>query len=268
MLNEITVLFVGDIVGAAGRKILSEKIAYLLEFTKAEFVIANAENAAGGLGVTPQIADELFSMGIDVLTSGNHIWDKKEIVSYIEKTDLLLRPDNYPPGVPGHGVCVVSKNVSCFDGVVKIGVINVMGRVFMNTVDCPFRVLKEDVEYLKPFTNVIIVDFHAEATSEKIAMGWYMDGEVSAVIGTHTHVQTADERILPKGTAYITDVGMTGAVDSVIGIKKDLALQRFLTQMPVKYQMAKQSPAVNAVSISVNISTGKAQKIQRIKLLK
>ncbi|MCK5139607.1 MAG: TIGR00282 family metallophosphoesterase, partial [Thermodesulfovibrionia bacterium] len=210
------VLFVGDIVGEPGRKALRQGLPKLVEKLKIDFIIANAENAAGGFGITKPIGEELFAYGIDVLTSGNHIWDKKEAITYIPQEHRLLRPANYPERVPGKGSIVTSTDTG-----EKIAVLNISGRVFMRQIDCPFSVSEREIQKLKEQTGIIVVDFHGEATSEKLAFGWFLDGKVSAVIGTHTHVQTADETILPKGTAYITDVGMTGPVNSVIGIKKE-----------------------------------------------
>lgn len=255
------ILFIGDIVGKPGRKALKEGLSRIAEKVKADFVIANVENAAGGFGITQEVGEEIFSLGVDVLTSGNHIWDKKEAVTYITRESRLLRPANYPEGVPGHGSLVVKSQ----DGD-KVAVLNISGRVFMSPMDCPFRVAKGEVEKLKKETNIIIVDFHAEATSEKIAFGKFLDGEVSAVIGTHTHVQTADETILPQGTAYITDAGMTGPLDSVIGIKKEQIIEKFLTQIPVRFETAKGPTILAAVIIDINSKTGRAAGIQRIQL--
>jgi metallophosphoesterase (TIGR00282 family) len=206
----------------------------IIEERRIEFVIANCENSAAGFGVTAEIVEELYRAHINVLTSGNHIWDKREVMDFVDDCEMLLRPANYPEGVPGRGSVVVPAP----DGT-PIGVLNLAGRVFMNPLDCPFRTADRELEALSRKTKVIIVDMHAEATSEKIAMGWYLDGRVSAVLGTHTHVQTADDRILPKGTAYLTDVGMTGPFDSVIGIQKDSIMQRFLLQIPNKFDIAK-----------------------------
>lgn len=255
------VLFIGDIVGKAGRKALKEGIHKLLERLKIDFVIANAENAAGGFGITRAVGEEIFSLGVDVLTSGNHIWDKKEAVAYITRENMLLRPANYPEDVPGYGSIVVNTPAG-----EKIAVLNISGRVFMNQVDCPFRVSKREIPKLREQANVIIVDFHAEATSEKSAFGWFLDGEVSAVIGTHTHVQTADETILPKGTAFITDVGMTGPVNSVIGIKKEQIIEKFLTYIPIRFEIAKGVVMLSAVVIDIDSKSGHANSIQRIQL--
>ncbi|MBI3353707.1 MAG: TIGR00282 family metallophosphoesterase [Nitrospirae bacterium] len=254
------VLFIGDIVGEAGRRFLLEQLAGLSDEYRADLIIANCENAAGGFGITPKIAEEMLEKGIHVLTSGNHIWDKKEIMDYLSREPRLLRPANYPDGVPGFGWVVIGS------GVDKVGILNLSGRVFMNTLECPFRTAKKLISEIKKETKTIILDFHAEATSEKIAMGWHLDGEVAAVIGTHTHVQTADEEILPAGTAYITDVGMTGPSNSVIGIKKESAIEKFLTQMPKRFDMAKGPAVLSAVFLDIDTSTGRAKAIERISI--
>jgi metallophosphoesterase (TIGR00282 family) len=224
-----------------------------------DFVIANVENAAGGFGITRQIGDGLASNGIDVMTSGNHIWDKKEALDYVAAEPRLLRPANYPAGAPGRGSILARTD----DGR-GVGVINVMGRVFMNPLDDPFAGVLREIESLAGRTRVILVDFHAEATSEKIAMGWHLDGRVSAVVGTHTHVQTADERVLPGGTAYITDAGMTGPHDSIIGTEREPALARFLTGMPTRFEPASGNPRLHGVVIEVDEATGKATSVTRL----
>jgi len=261
------ILFIGDIFGNAGRKIVRDHMPHLVETHKVDLVIANAENAAGGFGLTPSIAEDLFELGCDVLTTGNHIWDKREIMDYFKSANgnansparRVLRPANYAEGVPGVGV---------FEGKTRNGqsyaVINLQGRVFMHNADDPFR--KVD-DLLRQITSkVIIVDLHAEATSEKIAMGWYLDGRVTAVLGTHTHVPTADTRVLPNGTAYQTDVGMSGPFDSVIGVQKEQVLQRFLTGLPGRFEAAKGDPRLCGVLIECNEETGKASSIQRLML--
>ena len=253
------ILFIGDITGEPGRRAIKELIPKIKKKEKVEFVIANAENVAGGSGVTPSLADELFESGIDVLTSGDHIWKRKDIFDYLGSTKRLLRPANYPTQAPGIGSTVVKSESGT-----NIGIINLVGRVFMQAVECPFRVAKEEVEKLKDKTRMIIVDIHAEATSEKIALGWYLDGLVSAVIGTHTHVQTADEKILPQGTAFISDAGMTGPFDSVIGRKKEQILSRFITQLPMKFEMAEGDIRLNGVVVDIDEKTGKANSIKRI----
>jgi metallophosphoesterase (TIGR00282 family) len=256
------ILFIGDIVGSPGREACGALIPKIKKAKKADFIIANAENAAGGSGVTEKIADELTGYGIDVITSGDHIWKRKDIIEVLDLHPNILRPANYPPGAPGTG-CRVIKS---WDGA-AVGVINLVGRVFMEPVECPFRAAAQAVEELCKETKIILLDMHAEATSEKIAMGWYLDGRVSAVVGTHTHVQTADERVLPQGTAYITDVGMTGPHDSVIGRKKEQILTRFLTQLPTRFEMAEDDVQLNGAIIDVNEKTGKARSIERVREL-
>lgn len=256
----IRILFIGDIIGSPGRKAVSELLPGLKKKEKIDFVLANGENAAGGLGLTPKVAEQLFSYGIDALTSGNHIWDKKDIFETLVKDHRIVRPANYPEGVIGFGSTVISGQGK------KLGIINLAGRVFMRELDCPFRSSLREIESLKDKAKIIVVDMHAEATSEKIAMGWYLDGKVSAVIGTHTHVQTADERILPHGTAYITDIGMTGSFNSVIGVKTDIILERFLTQMPVHLEVAKEDVALQGTVIEADEDTGKAVSIKRINI--
>jgi len=253
------ILFIGDISGEPGRRAARELVPKLKRKHKIDFVIANAENVAGGSGVTPALADELFGCEIDVLTSGDHIWKRKEIFDYLESNNRLVRPANYPAGAPGVGATVVKSESGT-----AIGVINIVGRVFMQPVECPFRVVKEEVEKLKDKTRIIIVDVHAEATSEKIALGWYLDGLVSAVVGTHTHVQTADEKVLPQGTAFISDAGMTGPFDSVIGRKKEQILRRFITQLPMKFEMAEGDIQLHGVILDIDDKTGKADSIKRI----
>jgi hypothetical protein len=247
------ILFIGDIVGKAGRQAIDGVLGKVIAGHQIEFTVANGENAAGGMGITPSIAVEILDQGVDVLTSGNHIWAKKEIVPFLDEELRILRPANYPPKVPGRGSGIFhARNGQ------RLGVLNLEGRVFMKHLDCPFRVGEKEVEVLRKETNIILVDFHAEATSEKMAMGWFLDGKVSAVLGTHTHVQTSDERILDEGTAYITDVGMTGPLDSVIGIRKEIALERLLTQIPWKFDVAKDEIELQGVVIDVDSKTGKA----------
>ncbi|MGH9254388.1 MAG: TIGR00282 family metallophosphoesterase [Vicinamibacterales bacterium] len=253
------VLLVGDIVGRPGRELVRRGLRALIDHHGLDLVIANAENAAAGFGVTKDIGDTLLEAGIDVMTSGNHIWDKKEVLEYIRAEPRLLRPANYPAGVPGRGACVAQTG----DGR-AVGVINAMGRVFMLQIDDPFAVVLREIEAIRHRTRVIIVDFHAEATSEKMAMGWHLDGKVTAVIGTHTHVQTADERILPNGTAYLTDVGMTGPHDSIIGMEVGPSLARFLSGMPTKFEPAAGNPRLNGVIVDADERTGRATGITRI----
>ncbi len=255
------ILFIGDIVGRGGRKAVAELLPRVREERGIDFSLANGENAAGGTGITPKIMNQLFSDGVDIITSGNHLWDKKEIIPVLDKEKRLLRPANYPPGVPGFGSTVAETESG-----LKIGIINLSGRVFMPALDCPFRTAEREIKKLRKETLLIIVDIHAEATSEKIAMGWFLDGRVSAVVGTHTHVQTADEVILPQGTAYITDIGMTASAKSVIGVKTDLILRRFLTQVPVRFEPAEEDIRLSAVVLDLNPATGKANSIERIRM--
>ena len=253
------ILFIGDIVGKPGRELVRRGLATIVDHHQVDFVIANAENSAAGFGITREIGEQLLDWGVEVMTSGNHIWDKKEALSYIGTESRLLRPANYPAGAPGNGSYLARTRHG-----ESIGVINVMGRVFMLNIDDPFTVVQREIDKLRDRTRTIFVDFHAEATSEKIAMGWHLDGKVSAVVGTHTHVQTADERILPKGTAYLTDVGMTGPHDSIIGVEIEAALGRFLTALPAKFETATGNPRLNAVVIETDPATGLAVDIERL----
>jgi len=255
------ILFIGDIVGKPGRRAVSEFVPSLISERKIDLVIANCENAAAGFGVTREIVEELYGSRIDVLTSGNHIWNKKEVLDFIGDYETLLRPANYPATTPGTGAVLVPTAKGEY-----VGVLNLAGRIFMHPIDCPFVTAKNKIAELKAKTKVIVVDIHAEATSEKRALGWYLDGEVSAVLGTHTHVQTADEEILPQGTAYISDVGMTGPFDSVIGVKKDLIIERFLTQMPNKFDVAKGDIRMQGVILDIDSISGKANSIERISI--
>ena len=257
----MNVLFIGDVNGRAGRNLVREHLDRLVDRHRVDYAVANVENAADGFGITPALAAELEGYGLHVMTSGNHIWDKAEILPYVEEHRTLLRPHNYPPDTPGTGLHVGSTAAG-----VPVAVINLMGRVFMNALDCPFRTADRALQEIGSRCRVVLVDIHAEATSEKVAMGWHLDGRVSAVIGTHTHVQTSDERVLPGGTAVITDVGMSGARDSVIGIEKDLALRRFLHQMPVRFACSKKNPRLCAVVVEVDETTGRARGIQRLDL--
>ncbi len=260
MTKPLTVLVVGDVFGEPGRRALLTLLAGLKREHEVDCAIVNVENAAAGAGVTPSIAKSFLEGGVDVMTSGNHIWDKKEIIEYIAKENLLLRPANYPPGTPGTGSIVVKA------GPHKVAVLNLMGRVFLPSIDCPFRKADEEVARLHEETPIIVVDMHGEATSEKQAMGWYLDGRASAVLGTHSHVQTADERILPGGTAYITDLGMTGPVDSVIGVDRGIAIQRFLSQMPSRFEPARGPAAVHGVVVRIDPESGKALEIRRLRV--
>jgi metallophosphoesterase (TIGR00282 family) len=253
------ILFIGDIVGKPGRRAVKELLPSLVSGHDVDMVIANCENAASGFGITREVVEELYDSHIDVLTSGNHVWDKKEVMEFIDDYESLIRPANYPAGVPGAGSVLMPTASGQY-----VGVLNLAGRIFMHPVDCPFVVAKKEIERLKSRTSVIIVDIHAEATSEKRALGWYLDGEVSAVLGTHTHVQTADNEVLPNGTAYISDVGMTGPFDSVIGIKKDTIIERFLTQIPNRFDVAKNDIRLQGVVIDIDAQSGRANAIERI----
>ena len=260
------ILFIGDIFGRPGRTIVKERLSGIVKDHAIDLIIANGENAAAGFGITPSLAEEFFDLGIDVITTGNHIWDKREIIEYFESADgnphspvcRLLRPANYPPGMPGWGLYQGKKKD------VPYAVLNLQGRVFMASNDDPFRTADHLLKNLE--AKVVLVDIHAEATSEKISMGWYLDGRVTVVVGTHTHVPTADERVLPGGTAYITDVGMTGPYDSVIGVKKELIVERFLTNMPIRFEPASGDTRLSAIVVDCNETTGKARSIKRLML--
>ena len=260
-------LFVGDVFGSPGRRVVREHLPHLIHERQVDLVIVNGENAAGGFGLTPPIAEDLFDLGAHVLTTGNHIWDKREIIDYLgsvpaeshERPRRIIRPANYPQGTPGHGI---------YEGALPSGVayavLNLQGRVFMPAIDDPFRTADRLLAAVK--AKVILVDIHAEATSEKMALGWYLDGRVTAVLGTHTHVPTADERVLPNGTAYQTDVGMSGPYESVIGVEKELVLQRFLTAMPGKFEPARGDARLCALLIECDPMTGRATQVQRLML--
>lgn len=251
------ILAVGDVVGRSGRQVLKDKLQGIVDVHRIDMVIVNGENAAGGKSITPDIAQEFFSIGTDVITTGNHIWDNSEALKIIDSQPALLRPANYPEGVRGHGYCFIERKGF------RVCVMNLQGRLFMEPIDCPFRKFDRMYEEVREKADVIIVDFHAEATSEKKALGWYLDGRATALFGTHTHVMTADEDILPKGTGYITDVGMTGAFDSVIGINKENSMKRFLTFTRVKFEVAEGNCKVNAIVFEVN-KEGKTESITRI----
>lgn len=253
------VLIIGDIVGNPGRGAVKRFIADFDALDKFELIIANGENAAGGSGITASITNELLSSGVDVITTGDHIWKRKEVIDIIDIESKLLRPANYPAGVPGRGSIITTTR-----GGIKVGVLNLLGRVFMAPLDCPFKVARKEIERIKKITNVVIVDIHAEATSEKIALGWYLDGLVSAVVGTHTHVQTADQRVLPNGTAYISDIGMTGPIDSVLGRRREDVLQRFVSCMPVRFEIASENIQVQGVIVDIDPKTGRATSIERV----
>ncbi len=248
------VLVVGDIIGQPGRKAVHEVLPQLRRQYRLDMVIVNAENAAGGFGLTPAIAQELIETGVHVLTSGNHIWAQKDIIPNLDGDMMILRPLNYPPGVPGRGYLITGLTM----------VVNLMGRTFMNDIDCPFRAMDKLLGEIEDRPPVVIVDFHAEATSEKMAMGWYLDGRVSAVLGTHTHVGTIDAQILPQGTAYVTDIGMTGPADSIIGDDVESVLKRFLTGVPHRLSVGKGKPILNAVLVEVDENSGRAISIERI----
>ena len=258
-MPDFRILFIGDVIGRPGRCAVRDILPELKAEHQYQLVIANGENLAGGLGLTQETAEELFSYGVDILTTGNHIWDKRESLSYIDFDERVLRPANYPREVPGRGYTVVEYSEN-----IPVAIMNLSGRIFMDPLDNPFTGAKDIIQRLREEARIIVLDFHAEATSEKIAMGWYLDGQVSAVIGTHTHVQTADETVLPDGTAYITDVGMTGPVDSIIGMRKDQIIRKFLKQMPVRFEVAKGRVLVCAVVVGVDPTTGKATSIERI----
>ncbi|KUO52249.1 MAG: metallophosphoesterase [Desulfitibacter sp. BRH_c19] len=251
-------LFIGDIVGKPGRSIIKNMLPQLEAEFNADMIIANAENAAGGNGLTAQVANELYNDGVDFITLGNHVWDKKDIISFIDTEEKIVRPANYPPATPGKGYKIITKNN------IKICIVNIQGRVYMQALECPFRTMDIILSQIIDQTNIVIVDIHAEATSEKMALGYYLDGKVSAVLGTHTHIQTADNKILPKGTAYITDVGMTGPYESVLGIKKENIISRFLTQMPNRFEVATGLSQLNGVFIEVDDLSGKTVKIERL----
>lgn len=255
----VKILFIGDIIGKPGRQAVCRELHRLVDRYLIDLVIANGENSAGGFGITEETAKDLFACGIHLLTSGNHVWDKKDALEFISREGRLLRPANYPDGTPGSG-----STVARTAGGIKVGVVNLEGRIFMNTLESPFRVADREIARMREETPIILVDFHAEATSEKMALGWYLNGRVSAVIGTHTHVQTADERILPGGTAYMTDAGMTGAFDSVIGIRKEEAIEKFLSQLPIRFEVAKNDIRLNGAVIEVDEKDGRAVRIERI----
>jgi 2',3'-cyclic-nucleotide 2'-phosphodiesterase len=255
------ILFIGDIFGRPGREIVRRALPALIERESLDFVIANVENAAAGFGITGDIAETILSYGVDAMTTGNHVWDKKEVLDYIPRQLKLLRPANFPAGVPGRGSYLGRTRTG-----EPIGVLNIMGRIFMQPLDDPFAVVLKEIDALRAKTRVILVDFHAEATSEKVAMAWHLDGRVTGVFGTHTHVQTADDRILPKGTAAITDAGMTGPHDSVIGVVTEAALGRFLTSMPAKFEPASGPARLNGVIVTADQATGRATSIARLNL--
>jgi metallophosphoesterase (TIGR00282 family) len=256
----MNILMVGDVFGESGRAALATLLPRIRQEHAIDLAVVNVENAASGFGVTPQMARQFLDQGVDVMTSGNHIWDRREIVDFITRENLLLRPANFPEGTPGVGYVTVKA------GPHRVGVLNLMGRVFMAPIDCPFRKADEVIPQLRRETPIILVDMHCEATSESQAMGWYLDGRVSAVVGTHRHVQTADERVLPGGTAYITDLGMTGPTEGVIGVDRQLIINRFLHQMPVRFEPAKGPAALHGVVIVVDPESGRASAIRRLSI--
>ena len=257
----LRILFIGDIVGRPGRELIRKGLSHLIDGVGADLVIANVENAAAGYGVTREIGEALLGHGIDVMTTGNHVWDRRETLDYIGTEPRLLRPANYPAGTPGNGSYLARTAQGR-----PVGVVNVMGRVFMASLDDPFVAVTREVDALRKRTRVILVDVHAEATSEKLAVGWHLDGTVTAVIGTHTHVQTADEQILPGGTAYLTDAGMTGPHDSIIGMDKAAVLEKFRTGLPVRLETATGNPRLNGLVITADEATGRALTIERLNL--
>ncbi|GAB4410208.1 MAG: TIGR00282 family metallophosphoesterase [Bryobacter sp.] len=255
----MNLLFIGDIYASPGRNAVANHLAELQATYGVQLTIANAENAAGGHGVTPAIADDLFGMGVDAITTGNHVWDKRELYEYLDRSHRIVRPGNYPEGLPGKGLTIVEARhgVSC-------AVLNLQGRAHMTPIDCPFRKADELLAQVPPEVKVRFVDFHAELTSEKVAMGWYLDGRVSGVVGTHTHVPTADTRILPGGTAYQTDCGMTGPYEGVIGADRELVLKRFTTGLPIRLEAAKRGAELHAVLLVIEDSTGRCTSIERV----
>jgi 2',3'-cyclic-nucleotide 2'-phosphodiesterase len=255
------ILFIGDIFSKVGRDLVRRSVPGLVRVHDIDLVIANGENAAGGFGLTRETADEIFKAGVEVITSGNHVWDKRELLAFIDDEPRLLRPLNYPAGTPGRGSVVVTTGTGN-----RVGIVNAMGRVFMTAIDDPFTTTRRAVERIRTETPLVFVDMHAEATSEKVAFGWYLDGLATAVVGTHTHVQTADAQILPGGTAYITDVGMTGPHDGVIGVEREAIIQRFLTALPGRFDTARGAPRLHAVIVEADPETGRAQAIERLSL--
>ncbi|MFH0809346.1 MAG: TIGR00282 family metallophosphoesterase [Pseudomonadota bacterium] len=253
-------LLLGDIVGRGGRRALTQALPSLVGGEEIDLVVANGENSAGGIGISPRTAEEMLRSGVDCITTGNHVWKKKDITDYLQAEPRIVRPANFPPGAPGRGSTLVETKGGC-----PVGIVNLQGRVFMEPIDCPFRVGLQEVERLQTVTKVIIVDFHAEATSEKIALGCFLDGKVSVVVGTHTHVQTADERVLPGGTAFITDLGMTGPTESIIGMKREGIIRRFLTGLPQSFDVAAKGVELQGVVVEVD-ADGKAVAIRRVRV--
>ncbi|WHH58997.1 TIGR00282 family metallophosphoesterase [Petroclostridium sp. X23] len=252
------VLAIGDIVGNPGREMVKNFLDKVIKDLEVDLCIANGENSAVGNGITRAIANELFDAGVDVITLGNHVWSKKDVFRLFEEKAKIIRPANYPPGTPGAGYVIAYAKKQ------KVAVINLSGRVYLENLDCPFRAVDNELKALSKITNIIIVEFHAEATSEKVAMGWYLDGKVSAVYGTHTHIQTADERILPGGTGYITDIGMTGPYNSILGVKKEIIINRFISHLPEKFEIADGPAQFNGIILEIDESTGKTTSINRL----
>lgn len=256
------ILFIGDIVGSPGRDILHKQLPALVSEHRPDLVIVNGENSAAGFGITPRIAEEILALGVDVITGGNHSWDRKEIFEFLPNEPRLLRPANFPAGAPGRGLYLGTTRSGT-----PYSVLNLQGRTFMVPLDCPFRTADEELKRIPPSTKIVFVDFHAEATSEKQAMGWYLDGRISAVVGTHTHVAAADERVLPNGTAYITDVGMTGPHESVIGMDRNAMVKRFLDSLPARFEVAAGDVRLNGVIVDVDETTGRARSIARVRVI-
>lgn len=256
MLN---ILFISDICGSTGRKCVDELLPGLKRELAVDLVVANGENAAHGVGLTPRLAEELFVSGVDVITTGNHVWRHPDLLPLLDDEPHLLRPANYPPSLPGHGWVIARTSSGS-----RVAVVNLQGRTFMNPIDCPFRAIDEIMEGEVAQADAVVIDFHAEATSEKQAFGWYVDGRVAAVVGTHTHVATADEKVLPDGTAYITDLGLTGPHASVIGMHRETAIARFLTQKPSRFQPAEGDPRLQGALVTIDPATGRAASIERI----
>ena len=257
----VKVLMVGDVIGEPGRRALARRLRELIDRHAVDYTVVNVENMAGGFGVTGPTCREVLDLGADVLTSGNHIWDKREVLEVLPGEPRLLRPYNYPPDCPGAGLHFGASRSGA-----RVAVLNLQGRAFLPAIDCPFRAADRALQEIAGRADLILVDMHAEATSEKVAMGWYLDGKVAAVVGTHTHIPTADERVLPGGTAYVTDLGMTGPYDSVIGVEKEIILRRFLTAMPAKFETAKHDPRLCGALITVDPGTGRALAIERVML--
>ncbi len=263
--STVGLLFIGDLFGHAGRKVLKSELPGLVEEFQVDFVVANGENLAGGRGVTAKLAQEMFQNGVDLLTSGNHFWDNREFIAEVASFPSVLRPANYAPSAPGVGYGIIEKRLKGFEKPVKLAVINLMGRVFFDIpLDCPFRTFDALYEKVREETSLILVDMHAEASSEKAAFGFYADGRASAVFGTHTHIQTADEHILEKGTAFMTDAGMSGSKKSIIGVEREPVLKRFLTGVPVRYSPASEDISLCGVVVRLNVVTGRACSVQRI----